>query len=175
MPEDGLVASRMNKGPGGKQPFMRNVIGANGAKAVRRERGLLRPGMKLPDMITVLSAQPDFLAQKTLAEELGEKRGHIVSFLPKYHCELNFIEMVWCKAKQKTREMCNYTFTGLQQHVPIALDSISVSQCRLWARKSRDYCAAYLEGIHSYQAKEQLKIYKSHRRVYLPAEQPPNQ
>jgi len=40
-----------------------------------------------------------FLAQKPLVKEVIESRGHKVIFYPKFHCELNFIEMFWGAAK----------------------------------------------------------------------------
>jgi hypothetical protein len=43
----------------------------------------------------MLSAEPDFAEQKSRIEELIEKRGHSCLFNPKYHCELNHIEMYW--------------------------------------------------------------------------------
>ena len=43
--------------------------------------------------VCVLSLQPDFLAQKPLIKEIVENWGHKVIFYPKFHCELNFIEM----------------------------------------------------------------------------------
>ena len=45
--------------------------------------------------VRVLSLQPDFLAQKPLVKEVIESRGDKVIFYPKFHCELNFIEMFW--------------------------------------------------------------------------------
>ncbi|RIA90689.1 hypothetical protein C1645_823067 [Glomus cerebriforme] len=43
----------------------------------------------------ILSLQPDFLAQKSQLQEEIEKCGHKFIFYPKYHCELNYIEMYW--------------------------------------------------------------------------------
>ena len=43
----------------------------------------------------MLSAEPDFAEQKSRIEELIEERGHSCLFYPKYHCELNHIEMYW--------------------------------------------------------------------------------
>ena len=37
----------------------------------------------------------DFVHVKTLLKELCEKRGFLVLILPKYHCKLNPIEMIW--------------------------------------------------------------------------------
>jgi hypothetical protein len=45
-------------------------------------------------MAQLLSKQDDFLLQKSLLKERIEACGHICVFLPKFHCELNPIEMV---------------------------------------------------------------------------------
>ena len=41
-----------------------------------------------------LSQEPDFLAQKEWLTEEIERSGCSIIFYPKYHCELNYIEMV---------------------------------------------------------------------------------
>ena len=43
----------------------------------------------------LLFCQPDFIAQKSQLKEYVTSRGHICDFYPKFHCELNFIEMYW--------------------------------------------------------------------------------
>lgn len=52
-------------------------------------------------MQRALECQPDFKAEKPLLQVLIEKRGHICLFLPKFHCELNPIEMVWAQIKRR--------------------------------------------------------------------------
>ena len=52
-------------------------------------------------MRRVLSLQPDFQCEKPLLQLLIEKAGHKCLFLPKFHCELNPIEMVWGQAKRR--------------------------------------------------------------------------
>ena len=47
----------------------------------------------------VLSLQDDFVNEKPLLQHYLEGRGHICMFLPKFHCELNPIEMLWGYAK----------------------------------------------------------------------------
>lgn len=42
----------------------------------------------------LLSNQDDFKNQVSMLEELVKQRGHEIIFLPKFHCELNPIEMV---------------------------------------------------------------------------------
>lgn len=51
-------------------------------------------------MRRLLSMQPDFASEKPLLQLLIEKAGHKCLFLPKFHCELNPIEMVWGQAKR---------------------------------------------------------------------------
>ena len=83
-----------------------------GMEQIIKERGLWRdgllaqcPGFKCEAGKTdcccrrLLFCQPDFVNQKSALEELVERRGHICDFYPKYHCELNFIEMYWGAAK----------------------------------------------------------------------------
>lgn len=45
-------------------------------------------------MARLLSKQEDFMNQVSMLETLIQKSGHECIFLPKFHCELNPIEMV---------------------------------------------------------------------------------
>jgi hypothetical protein len=45
-------------------------------------------------MAHLLSKQDDFRLQESLLEQKIKARGHLCVFLPKFHCELNPIEMV---------------------------------------------------------------------------------
>ncbi|CAM9185872.1 unnamed protein product [Choristocarpus tenellus] len=38
--------------------------------------------------------------------------------LPKYHCELNLIEMVWGRAKHHVQAHCDYTLSGMRANIP---------------------------------------------------------
>jgi hypothetical protein len=50
-------------------------------------------------MYRVLSLQEDFATEKPMLQRYIESRGHVCMFLPKFHCELNPIEMLWGFAK----------------------------------------------------------------------------
>jgi hypothetical protein len=52
-------------------------------------------------MSRVLACQSDFRNEKPLIQRYVEECGHICVFLPKFHCELNPIEMVWGYAKYR--------------------------------------------------------------------------
>jgi hypothetical protein len=53
----------------------------------------------------ILFQQPDFVSVPSLAERHCQARGFQVLFLPKFHPELNFIEMCWGYAKRLYREL----------------------------------------------------------------------
>ena len=53
----------------------------------------------------VISSQDDFMNEKPEIQHYLEGRGHICMFYPKFHCEINPIEMLWgymkyCKPTQ---------------------------------------------------------------------------
>ena len=85
----------------------------------------------------------DFKFQKTRVEELILNKGQGVLFIPKFHCEINPIECVWCHAKQYTRAQCDYTLQGLEKTLGAALDSVNVEIIKKYYRKVREYHRAY--------------------------------
>ena len=69
----------------------------------------------------ILELQPDFKVQKSLIQEVIEEWGHLCIFLPKFHCEFNFIEFFWGAVKHYLCENCNYSFNTLKANMPFAL------------------------------------------------------
>lgn len=69
----------------------------------------------------VLAQQPDFIAQKGRVQEMGEGKGHLILFYPKFHCKLNWIEYFWARVKVYTRTHCSYDIKSLRENVPAAL------------------------------------------------------
>jgi hypothetical protein len=156
-----------------------------GIKQVLMERGLFNPALRLdcdncqkklkddPDRDLrsdccyrrVLASQPDFLQQLPGIEEVVAAAGHYCIFYPKFHCELNYIEMYWAAAKRYAREHCSYNAEGLRRIVPLALDSVSLVSIRRFARKSWRYMDAYRHGLSGYLAEFAVKKYRSHRRI----------
>jgi len=57
-------------------------------------------------MYRVLSLQEDFLTEKPLIQSVIEEAGHVCLFLPRFHCELNAIEMLWGYAKYRESISC---------------------------------------------------------------------
>ena len=90
--------------------------------------------------------------------------GHAIIFLPKFHCEFNWIERYWGCAKS-----CDYSFKGLCDNVPLALEFVSLTTMRKFARKSYRYIDAYRskDGVElsAEMAEWNVKKYTSHRRI----------
>ena len=57
----------------------------------------------------LMAKQKDFSEQKSQVEEHIVEWGHLCLFLPKFHCELNMIEMIWGRSKQFVRNNTNGT------------------------------------------------------------------
>ena len=73
-----------------------------GMKIILEERGIDTRGMKAKDMRELLKSFPDFKRLSTIFDTYIQQRGHICIYYPKYHCELNPIERVWCQSKKYT-------------------------------------------------------------------------
>jgi hypothetical protein len=155
-----------------------------GMKQVLMERGLWREKLRMQcpaekkcevDATSccakrILDLQPDFMAQHSLVQEVIEGAGHLCIFLPKFHCELNFIEFFWGAVKRYLRNHCDYTFDTLRANMPKALASVDTMLIRKWEQRMGRWMEAYESGLAVKEAQFQVKsfsskIYKSHRRV----------
>ena len=56
-----------------------------------------------------------------LEEEAQAHGRSVISFYPKFHFELNFIERFWCAVRFYERENCGYSFDKLREIIPAAL------------------------------------------------------
>ncbi|TFY50693.1 hypothetical protein EVG20_g11382 [Dentipellis fragilis] len=118
----------------------------------------------------ILECQPDFKEQKSLVQETIEQAGHICIFLPKFHCEINFIEYFWGAVKRYLREHCDYTFDTLKDNMPKALASVPMELIRKWEHRAWRFIDAYAGGLDAKAALSQVrnfssKKYASHRRI----------
>ena len=147
-----------------------------GVKQVLQERNLWADGllMKCRDKCPVglenccakhlLEVQPDFQEQHSLVQEVIEAAGHLCIFLPKFHCELNFIEYFWGAIKKYLRGHCDYTFGTLQENLPKALKSVAVETIRKWEHRMWRWLEAYDNGLAAREA--QLLVQKFSSRKY---------
>lgn len=128
----------------------------------------------------MLYNEPDFIEGKSLLEGLCHASGFDVLFLPKFHCELNFIEMCWGHAK---RTYCLYPPSSreddLERNMLAALETLPIENMRRlvvviclstmilnqfrYVRRSRQFMDAYHRGLTGKQAAWAGKRYHGHR------------
>ncbi|KZT23214.1 hypothetical protein NEOLEDRAFT_1069814, partial [Neolentinus lepideus HHB14362 ss-1] len=116
-------------------------------------------------MRKALAAQQDFREEKPLLQIVIEEAGHKCYFLPKFHCELNPIEMYWGWMKARLRVAADGTFPTAKRLVPEILDSCPTNTIRAFFRKAWRYMDAYRRGLNAKQAEFAVKKYHSHRRI----------
>ena len=63
------------------------------------EENVTAPQSEWCCMHRVLSLQEDFATEKPMIQHYVESCGHVCMFLPKFHCELNPIKLLWGYAK----------------------------------------------------------------------------
>lgn len=107
----------------------------------------------------------DFKDRTSILQQEVRGRGHICLYLPKFHCELNPIERVWCHAKKHTRAHSNGSIVRLRKIVPESLAGIHRDTIGRFFAKSDDYERAYRDGHSCATVDSMVKTYKSHRRV----------
>lgn len=151
--------------------------------------------------VKMLSVQLDFASECSALQHVVEQRvdlgmrmgkqvtatRHLCLFLPKFHCELNWVERLWGASKDFCRKNCLYTLAGLREIVPLSLSQdlsdvpehlahrqdlpvAPILLQRRWARISRQYMAAYRSGADGCEAIRAVKAQrtKRHRDVNNP-------
>jgi hypothetical protein len=79
----------------------------------------------------MLYNEPDFVGVESLLETHCKSRGYGVIFLPKFHCELNFIEQCWGYAKWKYQlNPPSSLEVDLEANMIAALDSVPLESMR---------------------------------------------
>jgi hypothetical protein len=103
-------------------------------------------------------------------QDVIKELGHLCIILPKFHCELNYIEYFWGVLKRYLRKHCDYTFPTLQANMPIALASVNKILIRKWHNRMMRWIDAYRDGLNAKDAQLRVqtfssKKYRSHHRV----------
>jgi hypothetical protein len=113
----------------------------------------------------VLQSQPDFQSQRTWLTETVQNSGHSVIYLPKFHCELNPIEMFWAFVKGKARAECGYSIAALDKKIPECMIACPISTIRKYVRHCLRYMDGYRKGLTGPLLDFACKKYTSHRRI----------
>ena len=134
-------------------------------------------------MARLLSKQEDFRNQRSLLELTITAQGHLCTFLPKFHCELNPIEMVrsfssyvqlvfilevtqywgWCKGRY--RDVYKSRFEDAKKAAVEYLNACPVEVIRRFFNRSWRFMDAYRRGLTGRAAEWAVRKQKSHRRV----------
>src|SRR3984957_11722644 len=111
--------------------------------------------------LRIMQWQPDFQEEKSLVQETIEAAGHLCIMLPKFHCELNFIEFFWGAVKKYLRQNCDYTFSTLQANLPDALASVHLNTICRWEHRMVRWMDAYHSGLGAKDAQTKVKQFSS--------------
>ena len=141
------------------------VLDHHGMRTVLDERGVNTQGMAAEKLREELKKFDDFRLSPTILEELIAARNHVCLYLPRFHCELNPIERVWCHAKKHTRANCNGSLLRLRKVVPEGLSSCSKDMMSKFFLTCIDYERAYRIGNACHTVDKIVKKYKSHRKI----------
>ena len=143
---------------------------SKGLKRIAIELGYDVNKKRLPQIVEMLKEHPAFAA-KTKLELIGQKYNIKVLYFPKFHCELNPIEGLWCFQKQFVRSRTDQTFQTMKKLIKESRLEFKKKQmneklvCRFWniveAYSNGD---SYFEVLteHCGNRKENVT---SHRRI----------
>ncbi|OAX33907.1 hypothetical protein K503DRAFT_869249 [Rhizopogon vinicolor AM-OR11-026] len=115
-------------------------------------------------MAHLLSQQEDFMNQPSMLETLIKKAGYECIFLPKFHCELNTIEMYWGWCKYRYREVPKKTFEDAKRCAEEQFDACPTEVIRRFIKRSWSFMSAYRlghrksTGMGSAEAKEHRQV-----------------
>ncbi|KAF7323696.1 hypothetical protein MKEN_00590500 [Mycena kentingensis (nom. inval.)] len=150
---------------------------AKGLKRVLEERGFDVAGMRAKCkpvcpientdccMARLLSHQDDFKNQISMLETLVKGRGHEIIFLPKFHCELNPIEMYWGWFKYRYREHDKPNFQAAKDAAKLYLDACPLDVIRRFINRSFRWMDVYRAGLTGAAAEWAVRKQKQHRGV----------
>ncbi len=94
-----------------------------------------------------------------------EEAGFMCIFLPKFHPELNPIEMYWSWVKRYYRERTDGTFATALRLIEEALDACPLLTIRRFFRRVHRYASVYELDATGLLAEHAVKKYKSHRSI----------
>ncbi|KAF7329468.1 hypothetical protein MKEN_00209100 [Mycena kentingensis (nom. inval.)] len=114
----------------------------------------------------ILYNQPDFEQVKSTLKTECEGRGFTVLFLPKFHCEINFIEQCWGYAKRLYRlNPESSREDALERNTIAAIDAVPLDSMRRFANRAMRFMDAYMKGLTGSQAAWAARKYRGHRTL----------
>lgn len=115
-----------------------------------------------------LQHENDFMNQKEWLSEVVIQSGFSIIYLPKFHCELNPIEMVWCKLKNDLRsENKVFKIDELETKIIQLLNNMNITFIRRIFRHVLRYMSGYRCGLIGNSLEYAMKEYHGHRVISL--------
>lgn len=157
----------------GKVKGLKQILFERGRwNADMRMKGI-RKGQKEYDpascMPAVLGAQEDFANVEPSLMVLVKRHGGVAIMLPKFHCEINAIELVWGRSKYWVRKHCKYTIACLRTNVSksyaVAEDRFSLAIVQKFCRTVANFNEVYRDGLKGAEAVPKRDTFKSHRLI----------
>lgn len=146
--------------------FQCNFCKTKTSEAERREGielGYINPKCCLS---YVLSHEPDFQAQEEWLTQVVHEAGFEIIFYLKYHCELNYIEMIWGWAKSHRRRTCTYNYKDHKERLPKTFDNLlQVSLVRKLFQHCLRFMSGYRQNLEGPLLDYAIRKYTSHRVV----------
>lgn len=122
--------------------------------------------LKLQNLREKLMEHPAFTNCNTHLESLASKYGLTITFCPKYHCELNPIEGVWCFLKGYVRRRNDQNYSKLLSLIKESIEAYKQKDLnvKLWHRFWRAL-GMYEDGSSYQEVLETLFGAKSSSKV----------
>lgn len=92
--------------------------------------------ISLPELREIISKHPAFEKDSTHLERLASSYGHKIVFCPKFHCELNPVEGVFCDLKRHVRKHNDQDFKKFNNLIQEAFGKYKAKKLniKLWNR-----------------------------------------
>jgi hypothetical protein len=114
------------------------------------------------------NAKDDKKDPSMMWQKVEKQAGFYFMLYPKYHCELNYIEMVWGYIKAYHRRHCTYSFNdldGANGLVRTLNERIPLTFVRRAANHCLRYMSFYRAGLHGPELEFAVRKYRSHRAI----------
>uniref|UniRef100_A0A0W0FNV9 Tc1-like transposase DDE domain-containing protein n=1 Tax=Moniliophthora roreri TaxID=221103 RepID=A0A0W0FNV9_MONRR len=166
---DALHAFDMNKSNGDSNPDPRfrgkaQKMMTETGEAKELQQVLEEQGFNVKKMCAKCKPD-DFTNQKSLLEIKIEQAGHYCIFLPKFHCELNPIEMYWSWVKYRYREIPKKNFQEAKDAMLECLDACPTEVIWRFVNWSWRFMDAYWKGLTGKAAAWAVKKQRGHCTV----------
>ncbi|KAI7954431.1 hypothetical protein MJO28_004831 [Puccinia striiformis f. sp. tritici] len=115
----------------------------------------------------IMAMQSDFVNKRPLLQAIIEDAGHACLFLPKFHCELNPIELFWSYIKQAYRKQSHLckTFPQSKALFEEIRKSCPLISIRKYFRRTDRQLSIYQLGYSGPASPLLMKMYKTHRCI----------